>query len=45
MHAVISVLEQLGIAFIPIYDSLIVNEIEEPEVRVCFRRLLNKRIW
>ena len=43
MDAVMSVLEQMGIAFIPIYDSLIVKEIDEPAVRGVFEKVIEKK--
>jgi hypothetical protein len=43
MYAVMSVLEQMSIAFIPIYDSLIVKKTDEPAVRGVFERIIEDK--
>lgn len=42
MDAVMSVLEQKGIAFIPIYDSLIVKKTDEPAVKGVFQKVIEE---
>ena len=43
MDAVMSVLEQNGIAFIPIYDSLILKKTDEPAVKSLFERVIEDK--